>query len=248
MLIHVAPVGERGRGDPAALEHDARQHHRILFYQLQRQVADGTLADCDDLERQISPQNLPFPLYLSQESEDRLELPEGVAMPLRGRQPLAFQMHHLNAGSAPIDAHVDLTVEYTTRADFERAGPFASFHAKIAVPAHGTQSVDGHCAVPSGSRFFSMTTHSHKYTTSAAVRRWRSGQMGAQLVDTRDWEHPAVARWAQPFLALSDDEEVYCTCTYRNDGDRPIEVGESANKNEMCMAAGYYFPASRATV
>jgi hypothetical protein len=158
-------------------------------------------------------------------------------------------MHYLNASQSPLHAHVDLDIGYSSSgADYQRAGLFASYQKDIAVPPHSGQTVDGHCKVPSGVHFFSMTTHSHKQTVTANVRRWANDAPGDMLVETKNWERPTIVTWPSPFLDLSDDEQLYYSCTYRNDTDATIVQGESAAKNEMCMAVGYYFPASVATI
>jgi hypothetical protein len=92
-----------------------------------------------------------------------------------------------------------------------------------------------------------MTTHSHKQTVSATVRRWTNDAPGDVLVETKNWERPTIVTWPSPFLDFGDDE-LYYACTYQNDTDTKIVQGESAAKNEMCMAVAYYFPASVATI
>ncbi|MSP63795.1 MAG: hypothetical protein EXR72_26310 [Myxococcales bacterium] len=221
-------------------------HHMILFYTDKPAAPDGTFGDCgrEDLD---SPQAVPLPFYLTQEPDDHLDLPKGVAMPLKARQPLIFQMHYFNASAAVLEVQVKLTI-HPAVGEYEIAGPFASYQTEINIPAHGTQTVSGHCIVPTGSQFFSMSTHTHKNSINAAVRRWKEGQPTDMLVETKDWEHPTVHHWSAPFMILGETEEIHYSCTYRNDGDKPIKQGQSAATNEMCMAIGYYFPSPHATI
>lgn len=222
-------------------------HHMILFISDAPLHPDGTFGDCDAEFGGMSVlTNLPLPLYLTQDAQSSVEMPPGVAMPLKRRQPMMFQMHYLNATSQPLTASVKMRATWTT-GDFERAGPFASYSTQIAVPPHGTQTVSGHCAVPDSSQFFRMTTHAHKHMTDAQVARWNQ-QPGDMILENTDWEHPKTEAYDAPYLTLAPGEEIYYQCTYRNDGDTVIHDGQSAATNEMCMAIGYYFPASRTTV
>ena len=41
---------------------------------------------------------------------------------------------------------------------------------------------------------------------------------------------------------MGPDDRLSYRCDYANDTDAPIEDGESAATNEMCMAIGYYLP------
>jgi hypothetical protein len=104
--------------------------------------------------------------------------------------------------------------------------------------------VSGDCDVPADANFFLMSTHSHKRTTEALAAR----SDGMMLVDTTDWEHATISRWAAPqFLTFAAGEKLHYQCSYKNDSSNTITDGESAEKNEMCMAVGYYFPATSDT-
>ena len=110
-------------------------------------------------------------------------------------------------------------------------------------PPYGVQTVSGHCAVPRGAQFFELTTHARRFMQSASVHRYHDGMIGEELVSSTDYENPVVARWSPPYLTFGDDELCY-DCSYRNDGDVTVYQGQSATTTEMCMAIGYYFPAT----
>jgi hypothetical protein len=88
-----------------------------------------------------------------------------------------------------------------------------------------------------------MSTHAHKQAVNTAVKD------GTAMVFTSDdWEHPGAKQFASPgFYAFATNKLTY-ECSYRNLGsnaNRTVEDGNSASTDEMCMASGYYFPATR---
>ena len=70
----------------------------------------------------------------------------------------------------------------------------------------------------------------------------------ATVFTSTDWEHPGAAMWtASPFYVFSTSKLTY-ECTYNNTGpnaNTTVVSGPSAVTNEMCMATGYYFPATK---
>jgi hypothetical protein len=218
-------------------------HHFILYRMNEATQPDGTLIDCPDQLGSGGFSNAPVWLFASQVPANQLVMPAGVGMPLQAHQPLMFNMHYINVTSEPITVGVTQNLEFAASA-VTRAGSFVTFNTTIDVPPNDTQTVEGHCPPPPGAQFFMMSTHSHKRTTQATARRFADGVMGSTLVDTQDWEHPSVALWDPKFTTFADGEEIGYSCTYQNTTNQPITVGESAEKNEMCMAIGYYFPAT----
>jgi Copper type II ascorbate-dependent monooxygenase, C-terminal domain len=48
-------------------------------------------------------------------------------------------------------------------------------------------------------------------------------------------------------LTVNAGDSFTYSCAYTNTTSAPVLVGETAASNEMCMAIGYYYPASTAT-
>lgn len=221
-------------------------HHLILYGMQEAGAPDGTFEDCGRQAGTPSLKSLRVWLYASQKPEDGSVLPEGVAMPFKARQPVMLNLHYLNASSKPLTVRAAVNAEYVS-GSYQRAGAFITFNTNIAIPAQGTQTVSGRCKLPAGGKFFSLSTHSHRYTTSADVSLWQGGKMMQELVSTNDWEHPTIRRWEDPFLTAQAGQELQYSCAYKNTTDQVIKVGESASEDEMCMAIGYYFPATKNT-
>jgi hypothetical protein len=69
-----------------------------------------------------------------------------------------------------------------------------------------------------------------------------------------DWEHPGTTTWSAPSFYQFSTNTLTSDCTYdNNNADDPnhlktITSGQSAVTNEMCMATGYFFPATGASI
>jgi hypothetical protein len=167
-------------------------------------------------------------------------MPAGVAMPLKARQRMKFDMHYINTGSTAIPGKAMLNI-HTAQGEYTPASALVSFNLGIRIPANGTQTVSGTCTPREGAKFFAMTTHTHKRGTLATIKR----QNGEELVRSTDWEFPDSKHWLEPpYLTFGPGEKFTYSCTFQNDRNSVVTVGTSAEANEMCMAITYFFPAS----
>jgi hypothetical protein len=233
------PVGEwDGQMSPGS-------HHFILY----RSASDNTASDT--LTDGACTQGFGGTTWLYTQGTPRSHLlfPDGVAMPLSAHEKLNFDMHYINTTSETLHAQVVLNVNKVKAAEFQKADAQISFNVSINVPAHGTQTVSGDCTPPPGAKYFVMQTHTHKHATVAVInRKLANGQMGEELVHTTNWDNPEIRVWHDaPFLTFEAGEKFHYSCTFQNDTNASIRVGVSADTNEMCMAEGYFFPASATT-
>ena len=167
-------------------------------------------------------------------------MPAGVAMPLKARQRLKFDMHDINTGSTAIPGKAMLNI-HTAQGEYTPASALVSFNLGIRIPANGTQTVSGTCTPGANAKFFAMTTHTHKRGTLATIKR----TSGEELVRSTDWEFPDSKHWLEPpYLTFGAGERFTYSCTFQNDRNSVVTVGTSAEANEMCMAITYFFPAS----
>ncbi|HVU03012.1 MAG TPA: hypothetical protein VHC69_33900 [Polyangiaceae bacterium] len=174
-----------------------------------------------------------------------MDMPATVGLPLPVGSQLMMNMHFFNVGDAVSNPVVKLNVLYANDVQY-KAGAMVSFNTQINVPPGGTQTVGGTCSAPAGSNFFLMSTHTHKWATSADVN-YVSGGQTTNIVHTTDYENPGTHVWQAPnFLTTKSGDTFTYSCSYQNDENFAITVGETASRNEMCMAIGYYFPAGSA--
>lgn len=210
-------------------------HHLILF--LGGDQPDGTIeSNCG-----FTGSGLNFPVwtYSAQTPTAEATMPQGVGMTIPAGQKVFVQMHYLNTGDQPIQAHVQIDAEtYAATEQYVPASAYITFNTQINIPPNSTGSAGGNCALPAGVKFFTVSTHAHKQAVHTQVND------GANIVfQSDDWEHPGAADWrAAPNYEFASGNLTY-RCEYDNPTGRTIRTGDSAATDEMCMAVGYFFPA-----
>jgi copper type II ascorbate-dependent monooxygenase-like protein len=216
-------------------------HHMILFFLPAATQPDGTLAECASFGGGGGGlATIPIFAYASQAPHAEQQMPDGVGVALAAQQPVLVNMHYFNITDQPIVAKVAIDVHtYKPETTYTPAHAYVTFNTQIAIPPQKAAAAEGTCDVPANANFILMSTHSHRYTTSARVLD------GSNLVlETKDYEHAAVASWTSaPFQQFASGKLTY-HCDYYNPTSTTITVGESALTSEMCMAAGYFFPAT----
>lgn len=237
-------------------------HHAILFVNPSgTQPADGTLdtGNCGGL----SGGSAPIWTFATQTPHLEEDLPadDGTGKPLaqkiKANTAAVFQLHYLNATDAPITAHIDLKA-YALAAGtpYTQTDAYVTYNNDITVPPGATNlKVSATCPLPSGVKFWNMSTHSHKQSAQTAVSDGTN-----DVFTSTDWEHPGGQVWmAAPFYTFSAPSLTW-ECTYNNNAPPPycdastgnpcsnadatVNAGPSARTNEMCMATGYFFPST----
>jgi hypothetical protein len=99
--------------------------------------------------------------------------------------------------------------------------------------------------VPPAVKFWWLSTRTHKFATEAKI-----SDIGADLVVSSDWEHPATQVYSAPFHTFSSGPGSGLTyrCTYSNPTFGPITEGDSEVTDEACYGIGYFFPATHPAI
>jgi hypothetical protein len=224
-------------------------HHMIMYTTATATQPAGTITQngCGG----FSVSNVPSWTYATQTPTAELALPDddGAGLPLGQLIPAGtngyFEMHYLNTQDVPIQAHVEVTAEaLEAGAPYTKTAAFVTYNNDISIDPGATGDLESmSCATPAGAKFWTMSTHAHKQAVKTEVKD------GAEVVfSADDWEHPGSKNWMEaPFYSFASGSITY-ECTYDNIGDnknRTVTSGPSAEINEMCMATGYYFPATK---
>lgn len=212
-------------------------HHLILYFG-DSGKPDGTIdQSCGGIS---GGGGIPYWTYSAQNAVAEAVMPSGVGMTVPAGQKAYVQMHYLNTGDADIQAHVQIDAEtYASAETYTPAAAFITYNTQINIPANSTGTAGGTCAVPAGVKFFTMSTHAHKQATHTEVK-----DAAAMVFQSDNWEHPGAQQWtADPFYTFASGSLTY-RCDYNNTTNRTIREGQSAATDEMCMAVGYFFPAT----
>jgi len=222
-------------------------HHMIMF---QTPGGDaqpvGTLSD-QNCGIGASGTAAPIWTYAAQTEEAELLLPQDdgsgkpLAQEIKAGTPAFFQMHYLNASDQVLTAHVVVDAfALDAGTAFTSTSPFVTYNGNISIPPGATNHVESMtCNTPANTQFWLMSTHSHKQSI-----RTRVLDNSTTVFESTDWEHPGAKEMASPFYTFGSGKLTY-ECTYDNATNRTIQDGESAATDEMCMATGYFFPATK---
>jgi hypothetical protein len=224
-------------------------HHMIMFLNPGgSQPADGTIdQNCGLGGTGIG--SLPVWTYATQTENQELDLPndDGSGKPLA--QNIAahsagyFQMHYLNATQGSLTAHVDLKAyALPSGASYTETEAYVTYNNDIRIgPGATNVVVTASCPVPA-LKFWTMSTHSHKQSIATAVLDGSN-----TIFSSTSWEHPGSQDWSAPSFYTFSASALTWKCTYDNTGSNAgstVVAGQSAQTNEMCMATGYFFPAT----
>ncbi|MDQ3366266.1 MAG: hypothetical protein M3680_12640 [Myxococcota bacterium] len=223
-------------------------HHLIMFTTANDKMPPGTMsaANCG-FGGDVA--NTPRWTYSAQTASQTMSLPadDGTGKPLGidiAASSAGFvQMHYFNPTDQPITAHVTINAEALAAGEaYTKTAAYVTYNNNISIPAGATNDVESQScnAPPAGTRFWLMSTHAHKQAIKTEVLD------GSDMVfSSTDWEHPEAVTWmAAPFKTFDSGKVTY-RCTYNNPNPYSISSGDSAATDEMCMASGYYFPATK---
>jgi hypothetical protein len=218
-------------------------HHMIVYFTQTELKPAGTLT------QDGCGAGLGVWTYSAQEPSVQFAMPKDIGMTVPGGQPAFIQMHYLNATDKVLPVRVTLNaLTYAPTETFTPAAAFVTYNSNISIPGGtpnvpGLASAGGDCTVSPSAKFFTMSTHAHKQAVKTEISD--GGQM---LFSSTDWEHPGARTFADaPFYSFTSGKLTY-RCDYKNPTGRRIEDGDSAVTDEMCMAIGYSFPATRPTL
>jgi hypothetical protein len=193
-------------------------------------------------------------MYSAQDAEHDLKLPgndgagKPLAMEIQPNQAGFVQMHYVNHGDVPFKAHV--TVRGYALAEgvgYTKTAAYVTYNGNIAIPPGTTaQSPDVEsmtCNVSPSQKFWIMSSHTHKRAIRVDVKDGPAVG-GTSIYESTDWEHPVDKRWDGTYYQFATGKLTY-ECSYVNSSTRTVRTGVSAQSDEMCMASGYYFPATK---
>ena len=224
-------------------------HHFVLYAGTAGQPADGTLttAACGAVTSTTPP---PW-LFASHTAHEELTLPaddgtgKPVGMALSAGQPMFIQMYFVNATASTVTpAHVTLSAyAYPAGTTYTQTDAFVTYNSMISIAPQATGVVASKtCNVPSGARFWRVSTESHMQSTATDLKDGAS-----ILFMSTNWENPGAMTWlAAPFYTFASGSMTY-ECTYNNTGanmGHVIHSGSSFDTDEVCMGIGYFFPST----
>ncbi len=178
--------------------------------------------------------------YASQTTRADLSFPEGVAMSFEPGTVLLYQSHYINATPEDIDADVRVNLLFAAEDEIvSYAGTLFYYDYNILIPggygAEGSASMS--CPLSADINLVSAASHMHR--RGAGLEARLSG--GDLLYQSDAWKAPVPLVPDVP-IAIPQGTSIDFTCTYANDREDPTVEGNSAEVNEMCIFAAFYYP------
>jgi hypothetical protein len=194
--------------------------------------------------RDVGPPDLLAPLrsmlLLGSVSVGRQRFPPGLAIRLDARQPLLLNFHYFNGTSRPLRPKVRLRILRARRgAVRHHLEVLGVGNFDIRIPPHATVSHTADWSPPFDVNVAMLSSHAHGRATRVTASVLVGDAAPRRVYESRSWAEPTIA-WQAPPLRLTPADRLRFTCEWRNDSDREIGFGATAD-DEMCFITGYFF-------
>jgi hypothetical protein len=174
-------------------------------------------------------------------------IPEGIAFRLHPTSTLLVQTHWINPSKDVIDGQAVFNVAARPPDPSRQSAQlFAAYTTRVLLPAHGPARVTTSCTIKSDLKIFSFGGHEHEFGTHVHIERARGEAVDA-LYD-HDWlptfqSAPPMATFeVNAPLEFRTGDVLRVTCDYMNSTEQEIRF-----PREMCVAVGFFFPATADT-
>jgi hypothetical protein len=205
-------------------------------------VEPGTY-DCDVLDGLME---LAVPFFPSQRTNQRITLPEGVAIPMMAPMTLVMEHHYINIGDAPVRINAALNLERTPVEEVDEVASLV-FDAirDLEVPAE-TQKVESRtCIFDREVEVALVSTHTHQWAQCASINHY-DGQADQVEADpffvNKYWHVPPILHFERDTFTVAPGNGVHYACHYDNNSTRVL-VDDGTAQGEMCVFAAVVYPA-----
>ena len=215
-------------------------HHTVLTVTRQPTEPDG-LTVCS-----VST-NAPGMLSGSGVGTNDFTLPDGVAVKVHKGEQLLINLHLFNVSDHQIEGTSGTLVQTIAddqivhEAEAILAGPVS-----LNIPAHTTDVVQtGSCTMTQDATLIGVGAHAHMHATHVKVTA-HSTIAGDVVIHDGDYSFDSQLVYSIDPLQVMKGDKVDVTCTYDNNGDKPISFGDSSLA-EMCFAGLIRYPVDTST-
>ena len=190
---------------------------------------------------------IPHWLYETTAKNGALAMPDDdgagnpLAMVIPPNSSGFLLMHYHNTTAEPVKGQATVNFEALDSPVYTRTETFMSTNGTIAVPPYTSNKVETKtCDVPAGAKFWSLTTHTHRFAKRSSVQESTN-----VLFETTDWTNPGATTFPTPPFFSFATNRMTTSCTYDNPNGFTLRTGGSYQYDEQCVAVGYFFPATK---
>jgi hypothetical protein len=227
-------------------EYTVGSHHLLIYRTTLTSIPAGeaspTLGDCYAPDATYM-NTINGVVYPAATPKGELTMPEGVGLPYTANEIFMFQVHYLNATASALDAHVSVHLTTQTTPVKQNAGVLFFYDPFIDVPQGASAVAAMRCPIPQNITLF--TEGSHYHARGVGYQAYLDPPSGpaatTPFYTSNNWASPTIAL---DTLQVPAGSHLRYYCDYDNSqGTQAYFQGQSAQKNEMCMFIGMYYPA-----
>jgi hypothetical protein len=226
-------------------EYTTGSHHLLLYRTDLSAIPTGEegVGDCYE-SGTTKMAHIRGVVYASQTPTGVFTMPTGVGLPYKANDVLLFQTHYLNANGTPLDAHAKVYLRTQSGDVTTNASVLFFYDPFISVPAGQKATAGLRCPIAKDVTLLSFGSHYHARGVGYQAYLDLPNQAPATspFYTSSSWANPNIANDAQ--LAAPAGSHIRFYCDYDNtQGTSDFVQGPTADKDEMCMFVGLYYPA-----
>jgi hypothetical protein len=227
--------------------HTEEFHHHSLIKgprdPNQELESEGSVIDCSTQAGfEGSPVLFEGVGFDPQNPEDWINLPEGVAYPLRQDQRYYGDVHYINVTDDPILVNSGFVLELVPADEIDGyAGAFNHDFGGFSIPPAGDHHLQFDCGWQAETSILSLAGHMHHYGTSYSID-WNSAEGTEQIYEVPEWEEQyqfgsPTLWWDIGEFVVQAGDTFTTHCNWNNPHDEAL-----AFPDEMCTTYGVAYP------
>jgi hypothetical protein len=238
-------------------EYTAGSHHMLMYHTTLTAIPAGlgspTIGDCNGANARYMT-DARSTIYGGQTPTGSLELPAGIGIPYKANEVLVFQVHYVNATSAPLTPEIYVHLDVSPGPVTQNAGGLFFYAPFIYVPQGAMGVASNRCPITQDITLLTQQSHYHARGVNyqAFLDTSPTTPSTTPIYTSSNWESPPQQSTTMQIKAGSD---IRYYCYYDNTlgnagpgsaattGTEDFIQGQSAVNNEMCMFVGVYYPA-----
>jgi len=172
----------------------------------------------------------------------QIDLGPGVVAEVPPKLPVLFELHYVNASSAPVHAfsYVNAyTIDPSQVKTSISGGAVRDRH--ITIPAHADHTEWTRCLMDHDVDLVLVSTHTHALGHDTAIKLFDGTTVGDTIYTNDQWQAPPLTQFT-PARHIPAGTGFQIDCHYVNDTDHEVDWGYLA-KDEMCNLVLVWTPA-----
>jgi len=182
-------------------------------------------------------------IYASQQAEQQIQLPTGVAAELLPKMRVMHEIHYVNTTEEDVTAFSKINAyKYPAEKVQQTIWGGAVRDTDINIPAGATSHVEWtRCTMNADVDVLFLSSHTHKLAETTVIRSFNGTDTGEVMYSNTDWHAPPLQDHTAAPIRVPAGSGFEFECQYKNAGTTDVQWGFTA-ADEMCQIALVYTP------